>query len=102
MRANLQGHRDDCWYDCAGHVTVRERRRGEQPVPFWGSGKPQPIPRYVVVDADDPDRYLGGFGLVDGGASKGKALFWALRFASKNGYTFILPAGWESVEAIEP
>ncbi len=89
-------------YDCAGHVTVRAKRRGEPSVPFWGTGKPQIIPRWVVVDADDPDRYLGGFGLIDGGSTRGRALFWALRFASKNGYTFIRPDGWEKVEPVEP
>lgn len=89
-------------FDCFGHVTVRERRPDEKPVPFWGSGKSQPIPRYVVVDADNPDRYLGGFGLIDGGPSKGKALYWGHRFAEKNGYTFIRPPGWEKVRVVEP
>lgn len=86
---------------CYGHVTVRARRTGEPAVPFWGTGNLQPIPRWVVVDADT-DRYLGGFGMIDGGKTRGEALYWALRFASKNGYTFIRPDGWERVEPVEP
>jgi hypothetical protein len=92
-----QGH-----IDCYGHVTIRARRKDEPDVPFWATGVAQKVPRWVVVDADDSDRYLGGFGMVDGGKSKGEAVFWAERFALKNGYTFIRPAGFEKVRAKEP
>lgn len=82
---------------CYGHVTIRRRRPDEPDVAFWLGGKPQRVPVWVVVDADDPDRYLGGFGMVDGGRSKAEAVFWAERFASKNGYGFIRPPGFEKV-----
>ena len=97
MNRNCKVH-----YECYGHVTVRERQPYDQPVPFWATGHLQKIPRYVVVDADDPGHYLGGFGMVDGGPSKKIAVFWAERFASKNGYTFIRPKGWEKIEGELP
>jgi len=79
------------------HLTVREstpeerRSIGE----FWATGKPMAAKRYVMVDEDD--QLLGAFGLTEGSETREEAVFWAERWASKNGGHFIRPEGWADV-----
>ena len=81
------------------HLTVRESLPEERKLggvgTFWATGKPMRALKYVVVDEED--RYLGAFGMVDGGKNRAEAVFWAERWASKNGGHFIRPKGWEKV-----
>ncbi len=87
------------------HLTVRESRADEREPggagSFWATGAPMQAERYVVVDAET-DEYLGGFGLITGGETREEAVFWAERWASKNGGHFLRPEGWESVVGALP
>lgn len=51
-------------------------------------------------DADWSPLYV--FGLPQGGVDKAEALFWAERAASRNGFQFTRPPGWEDIEAALP
>lgn len=53
-------------------------------------------PKYVVYNPIT-DNYYYVFGMIQGGETKGEAVFWAERLASKNGLTFKRPDGWEDV-----
>ena len=81
------------------HLTIRESTADEREPggvgAFWATGKPMTAKQYVIVD--DENNYLGGFGLVDGGDTREEAVFWAERWASKNGGHFVRPDGWEHV-----
>ena len=81
------------------HLTVRESTPEEREPggvgTFWLTGKALAAARYVVVS--DDGEYLGGFGGVDGGDTREEAVFWADRWASKNGGHFIRPDGWAEV-----
>jgi hypothetical protein len=63
--------------------------------------------RYIVVLAsvrkigrDTPRLYV--FFQEQGGTTKGEALFWAERAASKNGFPLLIPEAFEGVEARLP
>lgn len=62
--------------------------------------------RYILVRPDTPRTpdcarfYV--FGLEQGGRTREEALYWARRFASKQGYSLVLPKGWENVEPALP
>ena len=87
------------------HLTVRESTPEERKPGgvgnFWLTDKPMRAKKYVVVDAETGD-YLGAFGLTGGGATRKEAVFWAERWASKNGGHFIRPDGWENVVGALP
>jgi hypothetical protein len=58
--------------------------------------------RYVCVDAVT-DAYLYSFGiLIEGAFSKAEAVFWAERWAGKNGARYVPPSGWEGIEGSLP
>jgi hypothetical protein len=65
---------------------IRERTEDDQP----------DRPRHVVCF---PDRGtdLAVFGQVEGGETREEAVFWAERAASKNGFDFQRPEGWQNV-----
>jgi hypothetical protein len=63
------------------------------------------IPKYVVVAARHVNEHMqlcSVFGLPLGGDTRSEAVFWAERTASKNGYDYIPPPGWENVEGRLP
>lgn len=91
------------------HVTLREsteqeRTEGFGPHPLAeGDRRPNRVAdRYVLVDADDSERLWFVFGLPQGGNTREEAVFWAERFASKNGAHFLRPEGWEQVVGALP
>ena len=53
------------------------------------------LQKYVVVGPSDS--ICSVFGLPQGGKTRAEAVFWAERFASKNGYSFVRPSGWDEV-----
>lgn len=59
-------------------------------------------PRYVVCNPVESGGDWFTFGLPNGGDTREEALFWAERFASKNGLELVLPEGWEDVEPSLP
>lgn len=81
------------------HLTARESTPDERMpggVGFWLTGAPMAASRYVVVDVET-GAYLGGFGMADGGDTREEAVYWADRWASKNGGHFLRPEGWEGI-----
>ena len=62
-------------------------------------------PKYVVVAAHRADEHMAicsVFGLPQGGDTRAEAVFWAERLSSKNGYEYVPPEGWETVEGELP
>ena len=85
------------------HLTIRKATAEERRYVgnFWGTGQTMHAKKYVVVDADTDD-YLGAFGMVAGGDTRAEAVFWAERWASKNGGHFLRPEGWDAVVGALP
>src|SRR5574338_95278 len=84
-------------------LTIREsteRERAERWPPPFGGSMPSDVPKYVVVALAHEHEHnwiCSVFGLPQGGETREEAVFWAERFASKNGYRFVPPEGWEDV-----
>lgn len=80
-------------------VTIRkataEERRQKAPSVIAGGPRVR-IPKYLVVPVGRAG-FCASFGLPMGGDTRAEAVFWAERWASKNGYGFARPAGWENV-----
>lgn len=80
-------------------VTIRkaspeQRRNGFAPLV---AGRPRiRAQKYVVVNADGGGVWTV-FGLPQGGDTRAEAVFWAERLASKNGFDYLPPPGWENV-----
>jgi hypothetical protein len=85
-------------------LTIRkataDERRSKFP-PIVRGGPRIPVPTYVVVNADTDD-VVTVFGLPQGGETRAEAVFWAERAASKNGYDYVPPVGWEDVRGALP
>lgn len=75
--------------------TADERRRKFSPI--VADGPRVRVPKYVVVNPKTDGIYTV-FGLPQGGDVRAEAVFWAERLASKNGFDFLQPAGWENVQ----
>ena len=73
------------------HSTIREATDADRALPGVADYQ------YVVVCVELPEQFLTVFGLVQGGATREDAVFWAERMADKNGLHFIRPEGWEDV-----
>lgn len=95
------------WPGIDPEITIREStlaERTERFPPLLGAAPPRqriPIPKWVVVTVEYVDRHMhicSTFGLPQGGDTREEAVFWAERFASKNGYRFVRPDGWDDVE----
>lgn len=88
----------------SANVTIRpstpEERKEKWP-PVLAGGRRQRIPKYVVVGTET-DIIVSVFGMPQGGQTRAEAVFWAKRFASKNGYGYRAPDGWENVEGTLP
>jgi hypothetical protein len=86
------------------HLTIRDSTEAEREhiADFWATGNPMRAQRYLIVEADNPESWLGAFGLVDGGDTREEAVFWAERWADKNGGHFLRPDGWEDVVGALP
>lgn len=83
-----------------GKVTIRESTAEERKIPIRSHPKVQHFPKYILVDPDKNQGkggYFFVFGIPQGGKSKAEAVFWAERLASKNGFKFVRPEGWERV-----
>lgn len=81
------------------HVTIRPATRAERKSygTFWATGANLAAKRWLVVDAADPSILLGAFGMADSADTKEEAVFWAERVASKNGWGYLSPKGWEAI-----
>lgn len=92
------------WDPTAPHITVRESTEAEREHAgyFPYNRAPMTAQRYVVCRYEDPTKLLGVFGMIDGGETREEAVFWAERMASKNGFHFLRPAGWEDVVGALP
>jgi hypothetical protein len=74
-------------------VTVSIREREEKDLPDR--------PRYIVY-APESGGDFAVFGFIQGGETREEAVFWAERFASKNGLSYVAPEGWENVTGALP
>ena len=81
------------------HITVRESTAAERVEcgKIWATGATMRAKDYVICRYTEPTQLLGAFGLVDGADTREEIVFWAERMASKNGFHFIRPEGWEDV-----
>lgn len=87
-----------------GTLTIRkstERERKDKFPPIVPGGKRIKVPKWVVVSLEH-GTIVTVFGLPQGGATKAEAVFWAERAASKNGYEYMPPSGWENIEGELP
>jgi hypothetical protein len=94
---------EDVYGHTVRHLTIRAATPEERKHvgDFWATGKPMKAKKYIVVDTETGS-YLGAFGMVDGGNTRAEAVFWAERWASKNGGHFLRPDGWEKVVGALP
>ena len=84
-------------------LTIRkatEQERREKFPPLVAGRRRIRVPKYVVVGLRDT--IVSVFGLPQGGDTRAEAVFWAERFASKNGYQYLPPSGWESIDGVLP
>lgn len=94
---------DRDWPEMPG-LTIRkstDAERAEKFPPIVRGRKRIRVPKYVVVAAKHADKHMhicSVFGLPQGGNTRAEAVFWAERFASKNGYEYVPPDGWENIE----
>lgn len=85
-------------------LTIRESteaERKEKWPPLIRGNPPIEIPKYVVTTVENKDKHMficSVFGLPQGASTRTEAVFWAERFASKNGYDYVPPKGWEKIE----
>ena len=90
-------------YSPLPEITIRRStnaERAEKFPPLVRGRRRIRVQKYVVVGPSD---YICSvFGLPQGGDTRAEAVFWAERFASKNGYVFLRPEGWEKVEGALP
>lgn len=89
------------WGGCEGEpVRVGIRERVETEVPYVVGDHPS-RPRYIVYDPQTGDDWAV-FGTIQGGETREEAVFWAERFASKNGVNYAPPEGWDDVVGALP
>jgi hypothetical protein len=88
---------------CVGHVTIRETTDEERSTGWhhpFGSRRSD-YGKYLTINADTGD-WVGAFFMPHTADTREEIVYWAERFAGKNGWTFIRPAGWEDVEGALP
>lgn len=89
-------------------LTIRKATPGERAEkfpPLVRGRRRIRIPKYVAVATEHYDEHMficSVFGIPQGGDTRAEAVFWAERFASKNGYEYIPPTGWEKVVGALP
>jgi hypothetical protein len=78
-------------------ITIREsteeekqRRYGPRQIKF--------VKKYVVVNANNLEAVCHTFFLPVTANNKPEVVFWAERWASKSGATFVRPPGWERIK----
>lgn len=80
-------------------VTIRETTKEERKQSWPQGDKGRMFEKYVLVNTDIPENYCLSFGILPVTANtKGEMLYWARRYASKNGATLVLPPGWDKVK----
>jgi hypothetical protein len=89
----------------ARSITIRKstpQERKDKWPPIVMDGRRIPVPKYVVCMWDDDERVVSVFGLPQGGDTREEAVFWAERCASKNGFDYVPPHGWEDIDGKLP
>lgn len=87
-----------------GTLTIRrstDQERTEKFPPLVRGRKRIKVPKWVVVSLEH-NTIVSVFGLPQGGATKAETVFWAKRAASKNGFEYLPPSGWEKIEGELP